>query len=97
MNSSSGDVEIFITPADMKKYSLVTCSGDVDVFYLKDLDLGFLLDINTMSGAIEGDMEIKLDKVTRRHLKGTVGKGKAQLAITTASGDVSISQGKKEK
>jgi hypothetical protein len=97
VSSSSGDVEIFLTPAEMRKYNLATCSGDVKVFYLNNLDLGFLLDINTMSGAIEGDMEIKLDKVSRRHLKGTVGNGKSQLLITTASGDVSINQGKKGK
>jgi DUF4097 and DUF4098 domain-containing protein YvlB len=95
VNSSSGDVEIYLTPAEMRKYNLSTCSGDVDVFYLNHLDLGFLLDVNTMSGAIEGDMEIRLDKVSRRHLKGVVGSGKAELVITTASGDVSINQGKK--
>jgi hypothetical protein len=97
VNSASGDVEIFITPAEMRNYTLATCSGDVDVFYLNNLELGFLLDINTMSGAIEGDMEIKLDKVSRRHLKGVVGNGKSQLVITTASGDVSVNQGKKGK
>ncbi len=97
VSSSSGDVEIFLTPAEMRKYNLTTCSGDVDVFYLNNLDLGFLLDVNTMSGAIEGDMEIKLDQVSRRHLKGVVGNGKSQLVITTASGDVSINQGKKVK
>jgi hypothetical protein len=97
VSSSSGDVEIFLTPAEMRTYNLATCSGDVNVYYLNHLDLGFLLDINTMSGAIEGDMEIKLDQVSRRHLKGIVGNGKSELVITTASGDVSINQGKKGK
>jgi len=95
VSSSSGDIEILITPAEMQKYNLTTCSGDVNVLYVNNTDLGFLLDVNTMSGAIEGDMQIKLDQVSRRHLRGIVGKGKSELVITTASGDVSINQGKK--
>ncbi|NIO27465.1 MAG: DUF4097 family beta strand repeat protein [Candidatus Latescibacteria bacterium] len=93
VNSSSGDIEIFLMPLGENKYNLNTCSGDVDVIYRLGRNLGFLLDVNTMSGSIEGDMDIKLEKVSRRHLKGIVGNGKATIVIATASGDVSIYKG----
>jgi hypothetical protein len=35
-------------------------------------------------------MEIKLEKVSRRHLKGIVGQGKGSVIIATSSGDISI-------
>jgi hypothetical protein len=76
------------------KYALSTCSGDVDVLYQAPGDVGFLLDVNTMSGTIDGDMEIKLEKVSRRRLKGVVGNGKGSLVIATASGDITIAQRK---
>ncbi len=90
LSSSSGDIDIFFSVIEEGKYALSTCSGDVDVLYQSPRDIGFLLDVNTMSGTIDGDLEIKLEKVSRRQLKGVVGNGKASLVIATASGDITI-------
>ena len=90
VNASSGSIEIFLMVDDEKKYNLNTCSGDVDVFYKSPKNIGFFLDVNTMSGTIDGNMEIKLEKVSRRQLKGIVGNGRGSLIIATSSGDITI-------
>ena len=90
VEASSGSIEIFLVVDGEKKYNLNTCSGDVNVFYKSPRDIGFFLDINTMSGTIDGNMEIKLEKVSRRHLKGIVGKGRGSIVIATSSGDITI-------
>ncbi len=94
VSSASGDIEVLILPVGEKRFNLTTCSGDVDVVYLTPPDYGFSLDVNTMSGSIEGDMEIKLERISRRRLKGVVGNGESTLVIETTSGDVSIRRGK---
>jgi len=89
--SSSGDLDVVIIPVGDKEFYLNTATGDVKVFFLPDQDYGFLLDVNTCTGAIYGDMELtKLDQVSRRKLKGVVGNGKSRVIIETASGNVSI-------
>ena len=89
--SASGDLDVVIIPVGDKEFYMNTATGDVSVHFLPDLDYGFLLDVNTCTGAIRGDMELtKLDQVSRRKLKGTVGNGKSRVIIETASGNVSI-------
>jgi DUF4097 and DUF4098 domain-containing protein YvlB len=98
--SSSGDLEVAILPVGDKEFYLSTSSGNVVVQFLPEQDYGFMLDINTCTGAIRGDMELtKLDQISRRTLKGVVGNGKSRVVIETASGNVSIveSTGKSEK
>lgn len=90
-SSSSGHLDVAIKPVGEKEFYLSTSSGNVVVRFLPEEDYGFLLNVNTCTGAIRGDMELtKLDKVSRRRLKGTVGNGKSRVVIETASGDVSI-------
>lgn len=89
--SSSGDLEVAILPVGEKEFYLSTASGNVVVRFLPERDYGFLLDVNTCTGSIRGDMELtKLDEISRRKLKGVVGNGKSRVVIETASGDVSI-------
>jgi DUF4097 and DUF4098 domain-containing protein YvlB len=89
--TSSGDLDVVIVPVGDKEFYLNTSSGNVVVYYLKADDYGFLLDVNTCTGAIRGDMDLKqLDQISRRKLKGIVGNGKSRVVIETASGDVSI-------
>jgi hypothetical protein len=91
--SSSGNLDVVIVPVGDKEFYFNTSSGNVVLRYLAADDYGFLLDVNTCTGSIRGDLEItKLDEVTRRKLKGVVGNGKARVVIETASGDVSISE-----
>lgn len=89
--TSSGDLDVVIVPVGEKEFYLNTSSGDVVLHYLKADDYGFLLDVNTCTGAIRGDMDLKkLDQISRRKLKGIVGNGRSRVVIETASGDVSI-------
>lgn len=97
-SSSSGDLDVVIVPVGDKEYFLNTSSGDIEVHYLTPTAYGFLLNINTCSGAIHGDLPIKLDKITRQTLKGIVGTGKSKVIVETASGNVFIRElkGKEE-
>jgi hypothetical protein len=91
-SASSGDINAVINPDAKKVFNLSTASGDVGLEYLTPSKYGFLLEISTGSGSISGDMTIKMQNVSRRHLKGVVGSGIAQVKIMTASGDVDVSQ-----
>jgi len=90
--TSSGDLDVMILPLGEKEFILSSSSGDIDVRYATPLDFGFVLDIETSTGAIEGDMAIRVEKVTRRQLRGIVGTGTSRVMIETASGDVSIAE-----
>jgi hypothetical protein len=91
-SSSSGDLDVVIIPVGEKEFFLNTSSGNIDVYYLTTTEDGFLLDVNTCSGTIHGDLQIKLDKVTRQRLKGIVGTGKSKVIVETASGNVFIKE-----
>lgn len=91
-NASSGSITVTIVPNKDKEFYLNTASGDVEIKYFTPEDYGFLLEISTGGGAISGDMSIKMDKISRKYLKGTVGSGKAVLKVRTASGDVEIGE-----
>jgi DUF4097 and DUF4098 domain-containing protein YvlB len=89
--SSSGDLDVAIVPVGDKDFYLSTSSGNVVLRFLPERDYGFLLNVNTCTGSIRGDMELtKLEQVSRRKLKGIVGNGKSRVMIETASGNVSI-------
>lgn len=88
--TSSGDIDVMILPIEGKNFMLSSSSGNIGVFYLTPEDYGFFLDVSTASGSIEGDMDIKVDKISRRELRGVVGSGASKIMIETASGDVSI-------
>ena len=80
-------------PPCLKKDNVFTSSsGDVDVVFEAREGYGFLLDISTNSGAIEGDLDIKLNKISRKILRGVVGSGDGLVYIETASGDIRIKQ-----
>jgi len=88
--TSSGDIDVMILPIDGKEFMLSSSSGNIGVKYLTPEDYGFLLDVSTNSGSIEGDMPIKVEKISRRELKGVVGSGASRVMIETASGDIVI-------
>jgi len=90
--ASSGDVTIHILPVGNKEFVVKTASGDVIVMFESAERYGFSLDVSTASGSIEGDLDIRLDKVSRRVLRGVVGTGEGKLMIETASGNIIIQQ-----
>ncbi len=90
--ASSGDVTMDILPVGEKEFVVSTSSGDVSIVFATPESYGFLLDVSTSSGSIEGDLDIRLDKVSRRVLRGVVGNGSGKLLIETASGNIVIQQ-----
>jgi hypothetical protein len=94
-SASSGDITVTILPDSDKEFNLNTASGDIEVSYYTPDDYGFLLEISTGGGSISGDMAIKMEKISRKYLKGVVGSGKAVVKVSTASGDVEIGEIKK--
>jgi DUF4097 and DUF4098 domain-containing protein YvlB len=95
--AGSGDVQMSILPVGEKEFIVNTSSGDVNVVFATPERYGFLLDVSTASGSIEGDLDIHLDKVSRRVLRGVVGTGRSKLTIETASGDIVIQQARRRK
>lgn len=90
--AGSGDVRMNIFPVGDKEFLVNTASGDVNIVFATPERYGFRLDVSTASGSIEGDLDIRLDKVSRRVLRGVVGSGDGRLTIETASGDIVIQQ-----
>jgi hypothetical protein len=91
--TSSGKLDVVIVPVGEKEFYLNTSSGDVVLHYEPAKDYGFLLDVNTCTGSIKGDMEINtVTQISRTKLRGVVGNGKSRVIIETASGNVSIVQ-----
>ncbi len=89
--TSSGKLDVVIVPVGEKEFYLNTASGDVVLHYAPAEDYGFLLDVNTCTGWIKGDLDIKtVSQISRRKLRGVVGNGKSKVIIETASGNVSI-------
>jgi DUF4097 and DUF4098 domain-containing protein YvlB len=90
--ATSGDLVVSLFPVGEREYVLKTSSGDVIVSFDTSRDYGFLMEVATSSGSIEGDLDIKLDKISRKMLRGVVGSGDGRLYIETASGDIRIKQ-----
>ena len=90
--AASGSIDFTLAPRAGSEYVLNTASGNVNVDFRRGDETGFLLDVHTVSGTIEGDLDIRLDQVTRRVLRGKVGDGDGHLFIETASGNIRINQ-----
>lgn len=90
--SGSGDLNLRIIPVGEKDFVVKTSSGDVRVTFVPAEGYGFVLEVGTSSGSIEGDLDIQLEKISRRVLRGVVGNGKGRVLVETASGNVRIEQ-----
>jgi DUF4097 and DUF4098 domain-containing protein YvlB len=91
-STTSGDIHAGVVFNGATVHSFESSSGDVFVSFPKTVGNGFVLDVSTNTGSIEGNLEIKLDEISRQTLKGVVGAGKGRLDIETASGDIRINQ-----
>jgi DUF4097 and DUF4098 domain-containing protein YvlB len=91
-STGSGDIEVTLTPVGAKENRFESASGDVTVSFHTPAGYGFTLEVHTGTGSIEGDLDVKLDEISRKALKGIVGSGEGRVSIETASGDIRISQ-----
>ena len=89
-SAASGDLYLTLLPVGDKEFRIHTTSGDIQIAFHTPENYGFVLDVSTSHGTIEGDLDIRLDKVSRTMLRGLVGTGEARMVIETASGDISI-------
>ncbi|UCH82841.1 MAG: DUF4097 family beta strand repeat protein [Candidatus Latescibacterota bacterium] len=88
--AKSGDVVASLKPLGANEYVLRTSSGDVEVTFEATEGHGFVLEVSTSSGSIEGELDVELDRISRRMLTGVVGSGDGRLYIETANGDIRI-------
>ena len=88
----SGDVTFESLTAPKGRYVLESHSGDVTINL--PADSSFELEVETFSGDIDTDFDIKVSgKMSPREIRGTVNKGGALVTAKSFSGSVSIKSG----
>jgi len=83
--SGSSDIELLTAPQDI---SIEAGSGGVTLRVPANLDA--TVDIETGSGGIESDFDVKVSRMERRALRGTIGSGKGRIRIESGSGSVRL-------
>jgi DUF4097 and DUF4098 domain-containing protein YvlB len=88
-SSVSGSVYLKMGRADWTgTLSVTTVSGDITI---EVPELNATIDFTTLSGDLDSDWPVTLQSSgSRRHMKGTIGRGGRKLAFTTVSGDVEL-------
>lgn len=85
----SGDVSFESLTAPTGRYILESHSGDVTINLPKDSS--FEMEVETFSGDIDTDFDIKVSgKMSPREIRGTVNKGGALVTAKSFSGSISI-------
>jgi hypothetical protein len=87
METGSGgtDIEMLSAPSDV---SIEGGSGGVTLRVPAALDA--TVDIETGSGGIDSDFEVKVSRMERHALRGTIGGGKGRIKIEAGSGSVRL-------
>jgi hypothetical protein len=83
--SGGSDVELLTPPDDVQVEA-----GSGGVTLRLPAALNATLDIETGSGAIDTDFEVKVSRLERRALRGTVGDGHGRIRIESGSGNVRL-------
>jgi DUF4097 and DUF4098 domain-containing protein YvlB len=91
-SATSGDINAELAFDGPAEHVIKSSSGSVTVSFPAKRGAGFVLEVNTNTGSIEGNLEIKLDAISRKALKGVVGAGEGRLDIETASGNIRINE-----
>ena len=87
LDTGSGSVEAELL-VDVSSLDVDTGSGSVTIH--APANLGADVDIETGSGSIDVDFPVKVRKVRRDLLTGTIGDGKGRIRIDTGSGGVRL-------
>ncbi|MEP6989482.1 MAG: DUF4097 family beta strand repeat-containing protein [bacterium] len=87
LDSGSGgtDIELLAAPDDV-----AIDGGSGGVTLRLPASTSATVDIETGSGGIESDFDVKLTRVERRALRGTIGTGKGRIKIESGSGSVRL-------
>lgn len=86
--SGGTEIELLNDPGDV---SVETGSGGVTLRL--PANIGAELDVETGSGSIDSDFEVRVSRVERRALRGTIGDGRGRIRIETGSGRVRLLRG----
>ncbi|MCD6163772.1 MAG: DUF4097 family beta strand repeat protein [candidate division Zixibacteria bacterium] len=86
--STSGSLKMRLLKNTEGRFNLNTISGDV---YLElPQTFGGDLVIETVSGSIESQLDMKTNAVSDSYFKGRIGSGSGKIYIETVSGDIAI-------
>ncbi|NJM09196.1 DUF4097 domain-containing protein [Candidatus Gracilibacteria bacterium] len=88
LNSTSGDVEVSGSLAEAGSNRIESVSGDIAVT-LSEID-HLRLDMTTLSGELDSDLELQNETQERRQLSGQLGDGSITLSVSTTSGDATV-------
>lgn len=88
VESTSGDIELSGSLAPGQAQRVRSVSGDITL-ELADPQ-GLRLELTTLSGSLESDLELEQAVRERRLLSGRLGAGDTDLLINTTSGNVSV-------
>ena len=83
--SGGSDVELLSSPEDV-----FIESGSGGVTLRMPAATSASVDIETGSGGIDTDFEVKLSRIEKRALRGTIGTGKGHIKIESGSGNVRL-------
>ncbi len=88
LNTSSGDIRVKTNILPSKEYVVNSSSGDVKLYIASQS--GAELKLKTASGDINCKIPMQLRVATSKKVEGTLNNGGAEIAITTASGNISL-------
>ncbi len=87
VSTSSGDLDLQAA-AGLVRADLTSVSGDVTMAVPPRYDA--TVDMQTSSGALDVSLPFEVRTVTRRLLRGTLGRGTARLSLKSSSGDLHV-------
>lgn len=87
LDAGSGSTEVELL-SQVEDVAIEAGSGGVTLRLPASLSAS--VDVETGSGGIETDFEVKMSRVERRALRGTIGAGKGRIRIESGSGSVRL-------
>ncbi len=88
LESTSGDLEFAGSLAATGPQRVTSIAGDITLRLPASVSLQ--LDVGTLSGEIETDLELQQATYERRQVRGRLGTGDTLLHVNTTSGDIDI-------
>lgn len=93
LNSVSGDISVTTGRPGTEPAKVKSVSGDVKVYLPANPDVS--VHATTVSGDVGDDFDIPVQEAkytNAQSLNGSIGKGGAELSLTTVSGDIKVSK-----
>lgn len=88
IDTSSGDVSVEAVVVKNGRYRVDTSSGQI-IFRIPKAS-SCTVNLETSGGRIHAKLPMVVDSVSRTRLQGTMGKGEAQISLSTSGGDIEL-------